>query len=95
MQTDNRILEDLARVAGSAMGTASGVKDEIEAVLKRHLEKILLSMDLVTRDEFEAVKNIATKARSEQERLNQRLDKLEKNFKQREALPIKNILLNN
>ena len=82
MQTENRILEDLARVASSAMGTASGVKDEIEAVLKRHLEKILLSMDLVSRDEFEAVKNIAVKARSEQERLNQRLDELEQDLDQ-------------
>ena len=72
MQTENRILEDLARVASSAMGTASGVKDEIEAVLKRHLEKILLSMDLVSRNEFEAVKSMAAKARSEQEALNQR-----------------------
>ncbi len=78
MQTENRIFEDLARVASSAMGTASGVKDEIEAVFKRHLEKILLSMDLVSRDEFEAVKSMAAKARSEQEALNQRLDKLAK-----------------
>ena len=78
MQTENRILEDLARVASSAMGTASGVRGEIEAVLKRHLEKILLSMDLVSRDEFEAAKDMAAKARSEQEALNQRVDELER-----------------
>jgi len=78
MQTENRILEDLARVASSAMGTASGVRDELEAVLKRHLEKILLSMDLVKRDEFEAVKELAAKARSEQESLNRRVHELER-----------------
>ncbi len=77
MQTDNGILDDIARIANSAMGTASGVKDEFESVFKRRIEKILCSMDLVSRDEFDAVKEIATKARSEQENLQSRVKKLE------------------
>ena len=82
MQVDSRLLDDLARVAGGAMGAASGVKGEMEALVRRQLERILQSMDLVGRDEFEAVKEMAAKARTEQERLEQRLAKLEARLEQ-------------
>ena len=67
MQTENRILDDLARLATSALGTASGVRDEIEARLRHQFERLIASMDLVRRDEFEAVKAMAANARLEQE----------------------------
>ena len=81
MQTNNRILVDLARVAGTAMGAAGGVKGELETLLKRQFEKILDGMDSVSRDEFDAVKEIAAKARTEQEALNRRVEKLEQALK--------------
>ncbi len=77
MQTDNRLLDDLARVAGSAMGAASGVRGEFESVIRRQFERILGNMDLVSRDEFDAVKEMAAKARSEQEELEITISALE------------------
>lgn len=77
MQADNRLLDDLARVASGAMGAASGLKDEVEAIVRRQLERILASMDLVSRDEFDAVKEMAAKARAEQEALSERVARLE------------------
>jgi len=77
MQTDNRILDDLARVAAGAFSAMSGIKDEVEARLREQFERILDRMDLVRRDEFEAVKAVAAKAREEQEALQARLDALE------------------
>ena len=81
MQTDNRLLDDLARVASGAMGAASGLRGEIEAAVRRQLERILASMDLVSRDEFDAVKEMAAKARAEQEALSERVAKLEATLK--------------
>ena len=78
MQTRNRVLDDIAKVAGGAASVLSGVKDEIEALGRARLERLLAAMDLVTRDEFEAVRAIAVKARAEQEKLAARLDALEK-----------------
>jgi BMFP domain-containing protein YqiC len=77
MQSQNRFFDDLARVAAGAMGTLSGVKTEVEARLREQLEKVLAGMDLVSRDEFEAVKAMAAKARSEQEDLATRVADLE------------------
>lgn len=77
MQTDSHILDDVARVATGAMGAASGLRGEIDAAIKRRLERILARMDLVPRDEFDAVKEMAAKARSENEALAERLARLE------------------
>ncbi len=78
MQTRNRLLDDAARVAGGAVGTLAGAKREIESLVRQQFERLLSSLDLVTRDEFEAVKEMAAKARSEQEELTERLVALEK-----------------
>jgi hypothetical protein len=78
MQTRNRILDDAARLAGGAVGTLAGAKREIEALVRQQLERMLSSLDLVTRDEFDAVKEMAAKARSEQESLAKRIATLEK-----------------
>jgi len=77
MQSQNRFLDDLARVASGALGTLTGVKTEVETRLREQLERVLAGMDLVSRDEFEAVKAMAAKARSEQEDLAHRLAELE------------------
>jgi BMFP domain-containing protein YqiC len=77
MQTDNKLLDDLARVAASALGTLQGVRDEVEARLRDQFERILNSMDLVTREEFDAVKAMAVTARCENESLKTRIEALE------------------
>jgi BMFP domain-containing protein YqiC len=77
MQSQNRFFDDLARVASGALGTLSGVKTEVETRLREQLERVLAGMDLVSRDEFEAVKAMAAKARSEQEDLANRVAELE------------------
>ena len=77
MQSQNRFFDDLARVAAGAMGTLSGVRSEVETRIREQLERVLAGMDLVSRDEFEAVKAVAAKARSEQEDLQNRLAVLE------------------
>jgi len=77
MQTQNKLFDDLARVATSAMGVASGLREEAEARLREQFERILGQMDLVTRDEFETVRAMAAKAREEQEVLQERVAALE------------------
>ena len=77
MQSQNRFFDDLARVAAGALGTLSGVKTEVEARLREQLERVLAGRDLVSRDEFEAVKAMTAKARSEQEDLATRVADLE------------------
>ena len=77
MQTQNRLLDDLARVAAGALGVAAGMREEIEARLRDQFARILSNMDLVTREEFDAVQAMAAKARAEQEDLAARLAALE------------------
>ncbi|MDJ0893688.1 MAG: accessory factor UbiK family protein [Alphaproteobacteria bacterium] len=77
MQTDNRFLDDLARVATGALGVAAGMRAEAESLVRQRFERFLADMDLVTRDEFEAVKAMAAAAREEQERLEKRVAALE------------------
>ena len=85
MQTDSHILDDVARVATGAMGAASGLKGELDAMVKRRLEGILAQMDLVPRDEFDAVKEMAARARSEAEALAERVAQLEARLAATEA----------
>ncbi|MCY4480664.1 MAG: accessory factor UbiK family protein [Rhodospirillales bacterium] len=87
MQTDSHILDDVARVATGAMGAASGLKSELDAMVKRRLEGILAQMDLVPRDEFDAVKEMAARARSESEALTERVARLEAKLAAAEATP--------
>src|SRR5262245_48999524 len=67
MQTENRLLDDLARMANGALNTLSGLRDEIESRVRERVERMLADMDMVPREEFEAVKAMAQKARAEQE----------------------------
>lgn len=77
MGFDNRLFDDLARVATGALSAISGVRDEAEARLREQFERILGRMDLVTRDEFEAVQAVAVRAREAQEALEARLQAVE------------------
>lgn len=77
MQTSNRIFDDLARVANGAVSTLSGIKGELEGMIRHQLERLLADRDGVPREEFEAVKAMAAKARSEQEKLAKRVADLE------------------
>ena len=77
MQTDNRLIDDLAKVAASAVGVAAGMREEVEARVRHQFERVVEGMELVSRDEFEAVKAMAAEARAENERLAARLAALE------------------
>ncbi len=77
MSAPNRFFEDAARVAGGAMGTLAGVKREVEGIVRHQLDRLLAGMDLVTREEFDAVKEMAAEARRENEKLEARLAALE------------------
>ncbi len=87
MQTENRLLDDLARVATGALGALSGVREEIEARMRDQFERVLGRMNLVRREEFDAVQAMAAKARSEQEALAQRVAALEARLAVAEAKP--------
>jgi BMFP domain-containing protein YqiC len=78
MQTDNRLLDDLARMANGALNTLSGVREEIETRVRERVERLLADMDLVPREELEAVKAVAQAARSEQEILAAKVAELER-----------------
>jgi DNA-binding protein HU-beta len=78
MKPTNKLLDDLARVATSTLGTLQGVREEMEQRLREQFERILNSMDLVTREEFEAVREMAARARQENEAQAKRLAVLEK-----------------
>jgi BMFP domain-containing protein YqiC len=77
MQGQNRFFDDLARMAAGAAGALTGVRGEIEARFRDQLERVLAGMDLVGREEFEAAKAMAAKAREEQEILLRRIETLE------------------
>ena len=77
MQTRNRILDDLSQLMTNAMGVAQGAKEEAETAMKGIVDRWLADRDLVTRDEFDAVRGMAQKAREENEALRARLDALE------------------
>lgn len=77
MQSDNKILDDLARAATGALSAVTAVRQEVEAQMRLVLERWLQSQNLVAREEFEAVKEMAANARLENERLATRLEALE------------------
>ncbi|MCC3861006.1 accessory factor UbiK family protein [Pseudemcibacter aquimaris] len=80
MQSDNKILSDLARLGQSAAGTLHGVKAEVENQVKTRLESVLQDMDLVSREEFEVVREMAVTARTENEELKAIIEKLQKDI---------------
>ena len=77
MQTDNRFLDGMAKFLTNAAGAAQAFKTEMETMVKGRIEKVISDLDFVPRDEFEAVKAMASKARTENEKLAARLAELE------------------
>ena len=77
MQTQKPFFDDLARLAGGAVNALSGVKTEVEQLVRQQFERLTSSMDLVSREEFEAVRAMAAKAREEQAVLAEKLAALE------------------
>ncbi|CAM5764990.1 accessory factor UbiK family protein [Bosea minatitlanensis] len=75
--TSSRFLDDIARLATDAAGAAQGVRREVETVVKMQIEKLLRELDVVPREEFEAVREMALLAREENDRLAARLAALE------------------
>ena len=77
MHSRNKILDDVSQLMNNAMGVAQGAKDEAETALKGMIDRWLADRDFVTREEFDAVRAMAQKAREENEALKARLDALE------------------
>jgi BMFP domain-containing protein YqiC len=77
MQTDNPVLDGLARLFTDAAGAAQSVRAEVDTFMRQRLERLVADMDFVPREEFEAVKAMAAKARSENEQLEVRIAALE------------------
>lgn len=91
MQTRNRLLDDMARLANGAAGVASGLREEIEALVQQRLDRVFVDMELVRREEFEAVEAVAIRAREQQEVLEKRVATLEKKLAARARKPASKI----
>lgn len=77
MQTRNKFFDDMSQLMTNAMGVAQGAKDEAENTMKSWMDRWLADRDFVTREEFDAVRTMAQKAREENEALKARIDALE------------------
>lgn len=77
MQSRNKIMDDISQLMTNAMGVAQGAKDEADTAMKSLMDRWLADRDFVTREEFDAVRAMAQKAREENEALKARLDALE------------------
>ena len=77
MQTRNKVLDDISQLMTNAMGVAQGAKDEAENAMKSMIDRWLADRDFVTREEFDAVRAMAQKAREENEALKARIEALE------------------
>jgi BMFP domain-containing protein YqiC len=77
MQTDNPFLDSLARLFTDAAGAAQSVRAELDTFMRQRLERLVADMDFVPREEFEVVKDMAAKARAENEKLAAKLDAVE------------------
>jgi len=77
MQTRNKFLDDMSKLMTNAMGVAQGAKDEAETAMKSMIDRWLADRDFVTREEFDAVRAMAQKAREENEALKARIEALE------------------
>jgi BMFP domain-containing protein YqiC len=77
MQTRNKIFDDISQLMTNAMGVAQGAREEAETAMKSMMDRWLADRDFVTREEFDAVRAMAQKAREENEALKTRLDALE------------------
>jgi BMFP domain-containing protein YqiC len=77
MQSQSSVFDDLAKLMTGAMGMAQGMQDEAKSFMRSHADRFIAEMDLVSREEFEAVKQMAADARAEADALKARLAALE------------------
>ena len=77
MQSKNKFMDDIGQMMTNAMGVAQGAKDEAETAVKGLVDRWLADRDFVTREEFDAVRTMAQKAREENDALKTRLDAME------------------
>lgn len=77
MQTPNKFFDEMSKLMTNAMGVAQGARTEAETAMKSRMDRWLADHDFVTREEFDAVKLMAQKAREENEALKARLDAIE------------------
>ena len=77
MQSKNKFMDDIGQLMTNAMGVAQGAKDEAETAMKSLMDRWLADRDFVTREEFEAVRSMAQKAREENNVLKMRLDTMD------------------
>jgi BMFP domain-containing protein YqiC len=75
--TSSRFFDELAKLMSNAAGAAQGARREFDSLVRTQIERAMSGMDVVQREEFEAVKQMAAKAREENERLQQRINELE------------------
>lgn len=85
MQSENKFVDDLAKLFSGALGAAAGLRGEMEQRLRQPLERLVQQMSLVGREEFEVVKALAEAARTEQEALTARVAELEARLAHLEA----------
>ncbi|MEM7074711.1 MAG: accessory factor UbiK family protein [Pseudomonadota bacterium] len=78
MQSRNKVLDDISQLMTNAMGVAQGAREEAETAMNSMIDRWLADRDFVTREEFDAVRLMAQKAREENDALSARLDALEK-----------------
>lgn len=83
MQSQNTILDDVARLMTGAMGVAQGVGEEAKSFVRSQADRFVADMDLVSREEFEAVKALASAARAEADALKMRIETLERRLAER------------
>lgn len=72
-----RLFDDVSRLAGDAASAIGGLRSEVETAVRQRIERVLADLDMVPRDEFDAVRDMAAAARDEQERLTARIVELE------------------
>jgi BMFP domain-containing protein YqiC len=78
MQSRNRFMDDIGQLMTNAMGVAQGAREEAETAMKSMLDRWMADRDFVTREEFDAVRAMAQKAREENDALRARLDAMER-----------------
>ncbi len=84
-QTRGRIFDDLSKLMTDAAGLAEGARREVETLARAQMERLMAGMDFVSREEFEAAREMALKARAENEKLEARIAALESKLAPKEA----------
>ena len=84
-QTRGRLFDDISRLMSDAAGLAEGARREVDTIVRSQLERLMSGMDVVTREEFEAVREMAVRARAENEKLEARIAALEARLSKDEA----------